>query len=180
MIEVMILSCKWCEASFEALGARGRTPTFCSAACKQKSYRARRQRIEKLKALAPNRWVRAKGKRPVMVDGSPASSTNPATWTSWDAVQESRAGDGFGVMLGDGLACIDLDHCFDDAGELLPWASSAIKSVQPVFIERSLSGDGVHVFHEQEPVKYRRDGFGDGQVEWFSHSRFIRCTFEEL
>ena len=115
-----------------------------------------------------------------MVDGSPASSTNPATWSSWDAVQESSAGDGFGVMLGDGLACIDLDHCFDDAGELLPWASSAIESVKPVFIERSMSGDGVHVFHEQEPVKYRRDAFGDGHVEWFSHSRFIRCTFNEL
>ena len=119
-------------------------------------------------------------KRPVMVDGSPASSTNPATWTSWDAVQESSAGDGFGVMIGDGLACIDLDHCFDSGGELLPWASSAIKSVKPVFIERSVSGAGVHVFHEQEPVKYRRDVFGAGKVEWFSHSRFIRCTFEEL
>ena len=176
----MILSCKWCEASFESMGARGRTPTFCSAACKQKSYRARRQRIEKLKALAPNRWTRAKGKRPVMVDGSPASSTNPATWASWDAAQDSRAGDGVGVMLGGGLACIDLDHCFDDAGALLQWASSAIESVQPVFIERSMSGDGVHVFHEQEPVKYRRDVFGDGQAEWFSHSRFIRCTFDEL
>ena len=68
----------------------------------------------------------------------------------------------------------------DDSGALLPWASSAIKSVQPVFIERSMSGDGVHVFHEQEPVKYRRGDFGDGQVEWFSHSRFIRCTFNEL
>ena len=176
----MILSCKWCEASFEALGVCGRTPKFCSAACKQKAYRARRQRIEKLKALAPNRWTRAKGKRPVMVDGRNASSTNPATWSSWDAVKKSSAGDGFGVMIGDGLACIDLDHCFDDAGGLLPWASSAIKSVKPVFIERSMSGDGVHVFHEQEPVKYRRDDFGDGQVEWFSHSRFIRCTFDEL
>ena len=176
----MNLVCEWCEAGFESTGARGRTPRFCSAACKQKAYRARRQRIEKLKALAPNRWTRAKGKRPVMVDGSPASSTDPDTWSSWDAVKKSSAGDGFGVMIGDGLACVDLDHCFDDAGALLPWAVDAIKSVQPVFIERSLSGDGVHVFHEQEPVKYRREVFGDGQVEWFSHSRFIRCTFDEL
>src|SRR5699024_11694253 len=98
----MILICKWCEASFESTGARGRNPTFCSAAWKQKAYRARRQRIEKLKALAPNRWTRADGKQPIMVNGRNASSTNPATWTSWDAVQESSAGDGFGVMLGDG------------------------------------------------------------------------------
>ena len=115
-----------------------------------------------------------------MVDGTPASSTNPATWSSWDAVKKSSAGDGFVVMIGGGLACVDLDHCFDDAGALLPWASSAIESVKPVFIEWSLSGDGVHVFHEQEPVKYRRDVFGDGQVEWFSHSRFIRCTFQPI
>src|SRR5699024_10269184 len=129
---------------------------------------------------ASNRWTRAKGKRPVMVDGSPASSTNAATWTSWDAVQDSSAGDGFGVMLGDGLACIDLDHCFDDAGGLLPWASSAIKSVKPVFIERSMSGDGVQVFQEGEPVMYRREAFGDCHVEWFSDSRFVRCTFDEF
>src|SRR5699024_3836922 len=165
---------------FNALAAYAPTPKFCSAACKQKAYRARRQRIEKLKTLAPNRWTRAMKKRPIMVDGRNASSTNPATWTSWDAVKESSAGDGFGVMLGDGLACIDLDHCFDDAGARLPWASSAIESVKPVFIERSLSGDGVHVFHEQEPVKFRREVFGDGQVEWFSHSRFIRCPFDEF
>ena len=176
----MNLVCKWCEASFESTGARGRTPRFCSAACKQKAYRARRQRIEKLKTLAPNRWVRAIKKRPIMVNGRDASSTNAVTWSSWDAVQESSAGDGFGVMIGDGLACIDLDHCFDDAGALLPWASSAIESVKPVFIERSLSGDGVHVFHEQAPVKYRREAFGDGHVEWFSHSRFIRCTFQPI
>ena len=79
----MILICKWCEASFESMGACGRTPKFCSAACKQKAYRARLIQVGQmphvLKALAPNRWVRAKGKRPIMVDGSPASSTNPAT-----------------------------------------------------------------------------------------------------
>ena len=169
----MNLVCEWCEAGFESTGARGRTPRFCSAACKQKSYRARRQRIEKLKALAPNRWTRAKGKRPIMVDGSPASSTNPATWTSWDAVKKSSAGDGFGVMLGDGLACIDLDHCFDD-GVLNPAVREFIAGIAYpiVYAERSVSGNGLHVFVEAEKQRgFRRDG-----VEFYSWGRFIRTT----
>src|SRR5690625_6658862 len=58
------------------------------------------------------RWVRADGKRPIMPDGRPASSTRACTWSSFSEVQ-AGAGDGYGVMLGGGLACWDLDDCFD-------------------------------------------------------------------
>ena len=110
MIDVMNLICEQCGGHFESVGARGRTPRFCSAACKQKSYRERRAGVKRLRALSVGRWVRASGKRPVMVDGSSASSTNPATWASFAEVQ-SGAGDGFGVVLdGSGLGCYDFDN----------------------------------------------------------------------
>src|SRR5699024_4877365 len=108
------------------------------------------------------------------------SSTNSATWTNLDAVQKSNAGDGFGVILVDGLACIDLAHCFDDACVLLPWAVDAIRNVDPLFIEWSLPGDGVHVLQEHAPAAYRREAFGAGMVERYSRSLFIRCTFQSI
>lgn len=171
----MLIECESCGREFERRSLRGRVPRFCGQTCRKRASRAVKAPFANDKRV----WVRASGKRPIMVDGSAASSTDPATWVSF-AEAQSGAGDGFGVMLGDGLACIDLDHCFDSGGELLPWASTAIESVKPVFIERSLSGAGVHVFHEQEPARYHRDVFGAGKVEWFSHSRFIRMTLDSF
>src|SRR5699024_9364108 len=110
----------------------------------------------------------------------PASSSNSATWPNWDAVPESNAGDGVGVVLVDGLACIDVAHCFDGACVLLRWAVHAVRSVEPVVLEWSLPGDGVHVLQEHAPAAYRREAFGAGMVERFSRSRFIRCTFQSI
>ena len=118
-------------------------------------------------------WVRADGKRPIMVDGSAASSTNPATWTSFAEVQ-SGAGDGFGVVLdGSGLGCFDFDDCFND-GVLKPAVRDFISDIAYpiVYVERSVSGNGLHVFVEAGKRRgFRRDG-----VEFYSWGRFIRTT----
>ena len=177
MIDVMNLICEQCGGHFESAGARGRTPRFCSAACKQRSYRARRAGVKRLQALSVGRWVRADGKRPVMVDGSPASSTNPATWTSFAEVQ-SGAGDGFGVVLdGSGLGCFDFDNCFE--GDVLkPAVREFIAGIAHpiVYVERSVSGNGLHVFVEAEKQRgFRRDG-----VEFYSWGRFIRMTLDSF
>ena len=173
MIDVMNLICEQCGGHFESVGARGRTPRFCSAACKQKSYRERRAGVKRLQDLSVGRWVRADGKRPVMVDGSAASSTNPATWASFAEVQ-SGAGDGFGVVLdGSGLGCYDFDNCFD-GGVLKPAIRDFIAGIAYpiVYVERSMSGNGLHVFVEAEKQRgFRRDG-----VEFYSWGRFIRTT----
>ena len=177
MIDVMNLTCKQCGGHFESVGARGRTPRFCSAACKQKSYRERRAGVKRLQALSVGRWVRADGKRPVMVDGSAASSTNPATWASFAEVQ-SGAGDGFGVVLdGSGLGCYDFDDCFD-GGVLKPAVRDFIAGIAYpiVYVERSVSGNGLHVFVEAEKQRgFRRDG-----VEFYSWGRFIRMTLDSV
>ena len=177
MIDVMNLTCEQCGGHFESTGARGRTPRFCSAACKQKSYRERRAGMKRLQALSVGRWVRAVGKRPVMVDGSAASSTNPATWVSF-AEAQSGAGDGFGVVLdGSGLGCFDFDDCFD-GGVLKPAVRDFIAGIAYpiVYVERSVSGNGLHVFVEAEKQRgFRRDG-----VEFYSWGRFIRMTLDSF
>src|SRR5699024_8036023 len=119
-------------------------------------------------------WVRADGKRPVMVDGSAASSTNPATWASFAEVEKSDAGVGFGVVLdGSGLGCFDFDNCFD--GDVLkPAVRDFIAGIDYpiVYVERSVSGNGLHVFVEAEKQRgFRRDG-----VEFYSWGRFIKTT----
>lgn len=128
------------------------------------------------------RWARADGKRPIMVDGSPASSTNPATWAGFTDVQRG-AGNGYGIMLGDGLGCYDLDNVVDADGSLSDLAVEVIAGiVEPViFAERSVSGRGVHVFvRAAEAPGCRRPLVGGAAVERYSRARFIRVTGERV
>lgn len=119
-----------------------------------------------------NSWVRAAGKRPVTISGSPASSTDPETWSSFADVAKSSAGNGFGVMLGDGLGCWDLDHCIV-GGELVPWAREILDDIDsPIWTECSISGEGLHVFVSAPEQR----GFKRGGVEFYSRQRFIRVT----
>lgn len=131
--------------------------------------------------MAQARWVRADGKRPVMVSGAAASTTNPATWSTFADVQ-SGAGDGFGVMLGEGLGCWDLDNCLHN-GSLTDWAVNALEAIEfPVlFIEVSFSGSGLHVFVEagEQPGRVVRVS-GGGTVEKYYRQRFIRTTLKEF
>lgn len=117
-------------------------------------------------------WVRAAGKRPVTVSGSPASSTDQKTWSSFTEVVKSTAGDGFGVMLGDGLGCWDLDHCLVGS-DLEVWARAVLADIEaPLWVERSVSGTGIHVFVAAPEAR----GFKRGNVEFYSRQRFIRVT----
>ncbi len=119
---------------------------------------------------AGRRWTRRSGKRPIRVDGRPASSTDPSTWATFAEVSESPTG--FGVMLGGGLACWDLDHCLD-GDTLTPWASAVLGSIEsPLWVERSMSGDGLHVFVEAP----EGPGHRGGGVEFYSRARFIAVT----
>ena len=142
---------------------------YCSGACRQRAYRGRRLPAE---LTSGRRWVRARGKRPITTSGRAASTKDPRTWSSFAEVRRSSAGDGFGVMLGGGLGCYDLDHVSDD--EIRAFLATVPERV--LFAERSVSGDGVHVFVEapEEP------GWRRGSVERYTRSRFIRTTLERL
>jgi primase-polymerase (primpol)-like protein len=74
-------------------------------------------------------------------------------------------------MLGGGLGCYDLDHCLD-GDELSETAAKILAAVDPLWVERSMSGTGLHVFVDAgEGPGYRRDG-----VEFYSAGRFIAVT----
>lgn len=73
-----------------------------------------------------------------------------------------------GIMLGDGLACYDLDHCLGT--DRLPGLLELIKE-PVVWSEVSVSGEGLHVFVRSTAPSYKRGG-----IEYYSRARFIRMT----
>src|SRR5699024_4692321 len=116
-------------------------------------------------------WARADGKRPIRPDGSPASSTDPSTWSEFWEVQFG-AGDGCGVMLGNGLGVYDLDDVADE--QVREFVAGVEEPV--VFVERSVSGRGAHVFIEApEDVGWKR-AIDNVKVERYSRARFVRVT----
>ena len=166
------MTCEACGGAIPARSeTRGRRRRYCSNACRQRAYRARRPAFP---AVMQQRaaWVRCVGKRPVRIDGRPASTVDPRTWDSFDAVTASTAGDGFGIMLGAGLGCYDLDHVTDEAARrFISGISEPI-----IWVERSVSGTGVHVFVEAQPAPGWRRTIDGLHVERYSRARFIRTT----
>lgn len=162
------MNCEVCDAYIVPTGM-GRPPRFCSSACRGRAYRAKHSLPKALTEL--DRWTRRDGKRPVTTSGRSASSTNPSTWTSFAEAKASKTGNGFGIMLGDGLGCYDLDHCLD-GDTLTVQAAALLDSLEPIWVERSMSGDGLHIFVATDAAKgYRRNG-----VEFYPRSRFIAVT----
>jgi primase-polymerase (primpol)-like protein len=115
-------------------------------------------------------------KVPLTTAGRAASSTDPATWADHATVRDSDAGVGAGFVLnGDGIACIDLDHCLDD-GELAAWAAEILASLPPTYTEVSPSGTGLHVWGLATVGtgrKIRRDGTC---VEVYDRARYVTVT----
>ncbi|MGG7510895.1 hypothetical protein [Plantibacter sp. YIM 135249] len=118
---------------------------------------------------------RAPDKTPLRISGHNASSTNPATWSSYAEAVKSRAGVGLGFVLGDGIGCIDLDHCLID-GSPTEQAARFLESYPKHFIEISPSGDGLHIWGTSEEVPGTRGIEGGLHVERYSTGRYITVT----
>ena len=158
------MTCAQCQQHFTARAGA----VTCSTKCRV-AY-SRRQPPRELTALA--RWVRHRNKVPLTVTGRNASSTNPQTWSDFDTVAQSDIGDGVGfVLAGEGIACIDLDHCLVD-GRALPWARAILARCPDTYVEVSPSGTGLRIFGFAEIGKGRR---GDG-VEVYDRGRYMTVT----
>lgn len=115
---------------------------------------------------------RSATKRPVRADyGWSASSTNSRTWTSYERAAASPHGVGLGFVLnGDGIVCIDLDHCIS-GGRLADWAQAIVDRCPPTYMEVSASGEGLHLWGRGRVAggrRFRRNGtcievYGDGR-----------------
>lgn len=155
---------------------------FCSNACRQKSYRARKRRGVPVEMTRRNRWVRHdENKVPLTLFGGPASVVDPRTWTTYAKAAASPVGAGLGIVLGDGLGCIDLDHAIED-GRVKPWARAIIREhrSEALLVERSRSGEGIHIFLPMAEGRGRRIRDGERNVEIYSRERYIAVTGDRL
>jgi primase-polymerase (primpol)-like protein len=158
------MTCAWCAAPFA-----GRADArFCSARCR---VAANRMALPD-QMTSMRRWIRHRAKVPVTVTGGAASSTNAHTWSDFATAQASSVGDGLGfVLAGDGVACIDLDHCIED-GTLSDFAYEVVRACRGTYMEISPSGTGLHIFGLGDLQRgVRSPGF-----EAYSSGRYMTVT----
>ncbi|MFF3190543.1 bifunctional DNA primase/polymerase [Streptomyces misionensis] len=168
-------TCEHCEGPMPITARRH--ARFCKPACRAAAHRAARTIPAELTSRP--RWIRrTERKVPVTVDGSAASSTDPATWSTYRDAARSSAGAGLGFVLdGDGIVVLDLDHCLVN-GEVLPWAQGVLDAAGPTWVEVSQGGDGLHVWGRGALPggAGRRLRLGDGTVEVYDRGRYIAVT----
>lgn len=160
--------CTVCQSQLSPL-RRGDQVT-CSSKCRVAAHRA----LPALELRDRARWVRRMpSKMPMQCNGSPASSTNPDTWCDYNTAATSNIGAGLGFVLnGDGIVCVDFDHCLDGRGRALPWAAALLESVPATYIEVSPSGDGLHVWGFGTVSKARVTS----GVEVYGNGRYLTVT----
>jgi primase-polymerase (primpol)-like protein len=151
---------------------------FCSTRCRVAAHRAKPKVILPDELVEQDRWIRYTARKvPMTVTGYPASSTNSRTWATYAEAECSSVGVGPGFVLnGDGIVCIDLDHCLVD-GRLVPWAAELLEAVPATYIETSPSGDGLHIWGRATGFSGgRRFAWRDGMVEMYATERYLTVT----
>ena len=179
--------CENCGKRFEA-PTTGRPKRFCHGRCRVMAHRKARSAQVPASLVGLDRWVGWKPirrgdrwtKMPVQVDGRPASSTNPDTWASFQAVK--ARGDRVGFVLGadvDGkrVVCVDLDHCLDASGVLSFGAEDLLAGFPATWVEVSPSGDGLHVWGllDRKPSRSVFEYMGQS-VEVYADGRYLTVT----
>ena len=151
----------------------------CSVRCRVALHRARRREAaEQIPAelRKRDRWVRRSPRKvPLRVDGrGAAASTDPSTWSSYEAAARSKVGVGLGFVLnGDGVVCLDLDHCIDERGQVAAWAQRILDACPPTFVEVSPSGRGLHIWGRGSLRGGRVIRDGEVRVEAYATGRYI-------
>ncbi|WP_442786782.1 bifunctional DNA primase/polymerase [Leifsonia sp. ZF2019] len=160
--------CEWCGTAIVYKNAQA---VYCSSRCRVYAHRARNNPFAALRN--EKRWVLwDSNKRPIMPSGAPASSTDPSTWSMGYAVNGHH---NIGFVLGDGFACIDLDHCLD-GGRPNDAASEFLKSYPKHYIEISPSGDGLHIWGTADEGPGTRRIENGLSVERYTTGRYITVT----
>lgn len=164
--------CDYCGGELPTRARRDRRT--CSTRCRVALHRANSLPTE---LTSRARWVRHDRKRPITVHGAPASTTDPATWSTYAQAKRSRVGDGLGYVLvaGDGVVCLDLDHVLD-GGELVPEAEALLDRLPATYVEVSPSGTGLHVWGRGDLVIGRRTVVDGVRLEAYGDRRFITVT----
>lgn len=152
---------------------------FCKDRCRNYARREAIRGAVPKRLTEIDRWVRRDAaKRPLAVSGGMASSTDSATWSSYEAARNSERGTGLGFVLnGDGIACVDLDGVLVD-GALDPRATEFLASLDSFYVEVSPSGSGIHAWVDGGSPDGRKVFTLDNglKVEWYSDARYLTVT----
>jgi len=110
-----------------------------------------------------------------------ASTTNPATWSTFDDARSRMNGDaglGFVFTLEAGMIDIDLDKVRNPAtGEIATWAQRIIERVS-TYAEISPSGTGIHLIGEGPPLP--AGARKRGSLELYDEKRYFTITGQHL
>ena len=182
------------------LAVREKDESAYGAEYKRPSEEAKTAFAEREKALraavpdemkARKNWVAVKtwksaekdklSKRPIDCNtGNYAESDNPETWTTFDkALEYVREHGGTTVAYAldgkDNVSCVDIDRCFDENGELFETAKEALKKSGATYAEKSVSGNGLHIFGKTNGMDLRTFS-KDGDLEFYQKEQFIAMT----
>ncbi len=108
-----------------------------------------------------------------------ADVTNSENWLTFgEAISYYKRGlcTGIGFALTDTapkVCCVDVDHCFDENGELTAAAKDVIALCDNSFVEKSQSGSGIHIWFIDEDFY---SGRKKGNVEVYANNRYIAIT----
>lgn len=117
-------------------------------------------------------------KVPYQTSGEKARSNDPSTWSTYEEVCAVRDQyDGIGIMFGDGLAGIDLDHVEDD--EIRKAISRMVIETMDTYTEKSPSGTGIHLLFTGKIPAGRRKHTGYG-FEIYEEGRFFTVTGQHV
>lgn len=117
-------------------------------------------------------------------EGSFAKVNDSSTWVDFETAERVartslRNCEGLTFVLGNGYSCIDLDHCFNDEDKLSPMATEILKVFKGTYVERSMSGKGLHIFVKGDLRSNGRFGNKNsehGDIEVYEDSKFISLT----
>jgi len=151
---------------------------YCGTRCRVAAHRSRPRLPFPVDLIAAPRWVRRNvDKVPLRLNGRNASSTDSSSWSDYESAAAGNAGVGLGfVVNGDGIVCVDLDHCLDESATVAGWAQTIVDSIPRTFVEVSPSGDGLHVWGRSDFVGGRRIQVDGGMVEVYATGRYLTMT----
>ena len=118
-------------------------------------------------------------KVPYQVNGLKASTTDPATWTTYSdaaAHQDGYAGVGIVVTRESGFIFLDLDHCISPDGAVDAWAQDIVDELDS-YAELSPSQTGLHIWVRGVLPP---DGRRRGSVEMYDRDRYGTVTGWQL
>lgn len=138
------------------------------------------QSLQELERWLTWRFERHRGRWTKVPDRSVVAGKLLSATTALHLLEHDKGQDGIGIVLGDGLAGIDLDKCFDPIFEEITAGLARdlhTELNELTYVERSPSGTGFHaLFFESTDQQWRGTNDRNAGVELYNWGRFFTFT----